>query len=126
MDPKGRWAGDVFGWGDNTSGLLALELDDFGASVLHPRAVEIARNYGVNLVVRSSWSDAPGTRLTSSTARAISQSGLELGSPVDGAEELNGQAVIALSHIPDQPGIAARVAACQRGPFGRRFRRGRY
>ena len=86
-----------------------LELASLGASVLHPRAVEIARNYGVNLVVRSSWSDAPGTRLTSSTARAISQSGLELGSPVDGAEELNGQAVIALSHIPDQPGIAARL-----------------
>ena len=86
-----------------------LELASLGASVLHPRAVEIARNYGVNLVVRSSWSDAPGTRLTSSTARAISKSGLELGSPVDGAEELNGQAVIALSHIPDQPGIAARL-----------------
>ena len=86
-----------------------LELASLGASVLHPRAVEIARNYGVNLVVRSSWSDAPGTRLTSRTARPISQSGLELGSPVDGAEEVNHQAVIALSHIPDQPGIAARL-----------------
>ena len=86
-----------------------LELASLGASVLHPRAVEIARNYGVNLVVRSSWSDAPGTRLTSRTARPISQSGLELGSPVDGAEEVNNQAVIALSHIPDQPGIAARL-----------------
>ena len=31
-----------------------LELASLGASVLHPRAVEIARNYGVNLVVRSS------------------------------------------------------------------------
>ena len=86
-----------------------LELASLGASVLHPRAVEIARNYGVNLVVRSSWSDAPGTRLTSRPARPISTNGLELGSPVDGMEEVDGQAVLALSHIPDQPGIAARL-----------------
>jgi len=86
-----------------------LELASLGASVLHPRAVEIARNYGVNLVVRSSWSDAPGTRITSRSARPISGSGLELGSPVDGMEEVDGQAVLALSHIPDQPGIAARL-----------------
>ncbi|WP_115025033.1 aspartate kinase [Synechococcus sp. UW69] len=86
-----------------------LELASLGASVLHPRAVEIARNYGVNLVVRSSWSNAPGTRLTSRPARPISTNGLELGSPVDGMEEVDGQAVLALSHIPDQPGIAARL-----------------
>ena len=86
-----------------------LELASLGASVLHPRAVEIARNYGVKLVVRSSWSDAPGTRITNRSARPISSSGLELGSPVDGMEEVSGQAVLALSHIPDQPGIAARL-----------------
>ena len=84
-----------------------LELASLGASVLHPRAVEIARNYGVNLVVRSSWSDAPGTRLTSRTARPIGHGGLELGSPVDGVEQMDGQAILALSHVPDQPGIAA-------------------
>ena len=32
-----------------------LELASLGASVLHPRAVEIARNYGVPMRVRSSW-----------------------------------------------------------------------
>ena len=86
-----------------------LELASLGASVLHPRAVEIARNYGVNLVVRSSWSDAAGTKLTSRTARPIGHSGLELGSPVDGVEQVDGQAILALSRIPDQPGIAARL-----------------
>jgi aspartate kinase len=86
-----------------------LELASLGASVLHPRAVEIARNYGVNLVVRSSWSDAAGTRLTSRTARPIGHGGLELGSPVDGVEQVDGQAILALSRIPDQPGIAARL-----------------
>ena len=86
-----------------------LELASLGASVLHPRAVEIARNYCVPLRVRSSWSDEPGTLLTSRCNRTIGQSGLELGSPVDGVEQMEGQAVLALSHIPDQPGIAARL-----------------
>ena len=86
-----------------------LELASLGASVLHPRAVEIARNYGVNLVVRSSWSDAAGTKLTSRTAGPIGHGGLELGSPVDGVEQMDGQAILALSRIPDQPGIAARL-----------------
>ena len=84
-----------------------LELASLGAAVLHPRAVEIARNYGVPLWVRSSWSDGPGTRLTSGPARAIGSEGLELGRPVDGAELQDGQAVLALAHVPDRPGVAA-------------------
>ena len=86
-----------------------LELASLGAAVLHPRAVEIARNYGVPLVVRSSWSDAPGTRLTSASGRPIGHEGLELGKPVDGAELQLDQAVLALSHVPDQPGVAAQL-----------------
>lgn len=86
-----------------------LELASLGAAVLHPRAVEIARNYGVPLVVRSSWTDEPGTRLFSSGGRRIGSEGLELGKPVDGAELLEHQAVLALAHVPDQPGIAARL-----------------
>lgn len=38
-----------------------LELANLGAGVLHPRAVECAKNYEVQLVVRSSFSDEPGT-----------------------------------------------------------------
>ena len=86
-----------------------LELASLGAAVLHPRAVEIARNYGVPLVVRSSWSEAPGTRLTSGSARPIGHGGLELGKPVDGAELEGQQAVIALAHVPDRPGVAAQL-----------------
>jgi aspartate kinase len=84
-----------------------LELASLGAAVLHPRAVEIARNYGVPLVVRSSWTDDPGTQLTSGTPRPIGHEGLELGRPVDGAELELHQAVLALAHMPDRPGIAA-------------------
>jgi aspartate kinase len=86
-----------------------LELASLGAAVLHPRAVEIARNYGVPLVVRSSWSAEPGTRLFSLGGRRIGSEGLELGKTVDGAELLQDQAVLALAHVPDQPGIAARL-----------------
>ncbi|MGY3717252.1 aspartate kinase [Sutcliffiella cohnii] len=38
-----------------------LELANLGAGVLHPRAVEFAKNYGVKLVVRSSMEDEDGT-----------------------------------------------------------------
>ncbi len=86
-----------------------LELASLGAAVLHPRAVEIARNYGVTLIVRSSWSDQEGTQLTSDASKIIKQEGLELGRPVDGVELVEGQAVLALSHIPDKPGIAAKL-----------------
>jgi len=86
-----------------------LELASRGAAVLHPRAVEIARNYGVPLVVRSSWSEHPGTRLTSGSRRPIGSEGLELGKPVDAAELEEGQTVLALSHVPDRPGVAARL-----------------
>ena len=87
-----------------------LELASLGAAVLHPRAVEIARNYGVPLRVRSSWSDEPGTLLTSTaTSRRGSGEGLELGKPVDGAELETDQAVLALAHVPDRPGVAAQL-----------------
>ncbi len=84
-----------------------LELASLGAAVLHPRAVEIARNYGVKVVVRSSWDNEPGTTLTSSERRSLGKEGLELSKPVNAIELLEKQAVIGLSHIPDQPGIAA-------------------
>ena len=84
-----------------------LELASLGAAVLHPRAVEIARNYGVQLVVRSSWDNQPGTTLTSNEKRSLGKEGLELSKAVSAIELVEKQSVIGLSHIPDQPGIAA-------------------
>ena len=86
-----------------------LELASLGAAVLHPRAVEIARNFGVTLVVKSSWDNLDGTTLTSTKKPDISQGGIEHRSPVDGLELLENQAVVALSNIPDRPGIAAEL-----------------
>ena len=48
-----------------------LELASLGAEVLHPRAVEIARNYGIKLVVRSSIENSNGTTLTSLEKRYL-------------------------------------------------------
>ncbi len=86
-----------------------LELASLGASVLHPRAVEIARNFGITLVVLSSWSDAPGTRVTSPSPKPRSLSGLEIAKAVDGVEIDTNQAKVALLRIPDRPGVAAKL-----------------
>ncbi|MGJ3249916.1 MAG: aspartate kinase [Elainellaceae cyanobacterium] len=86
-----------------------LELASLGAKVLHPRAVEIARNYGVTLVVRSSWTDDPGTRVVSPIPQPRSLEGLEIAQPVDGVEVDENQAKIALLRVPDRPGVAARL-----------------
>ena len=86
-----------------------LELASLGAAVLHPRAVEIARNYGIPLVVRSSWDNQPGTTLTSKEKRSLGKEGLELSKPVNSIELVEKQSVIGLSHIPDQPGTPANI-----------------
>jgi len=78
-----------------------LELASVGASVLHPRAVEIARNYGIKLCVKSSQSDSGGTPLK--------RGSLELTKTVNSLEVLENQAVFSLSNIPDRPGIAAQI-----------------
>jgi aspartate kinase len=84
-----------------------LELASLGAKVLHPRAVEIARNYGVPLVVRSSWTDDPGTLVTSPAPQPRSLEGLEIARPVDAVEFDTDQAKVALLRVPDRPGVAA-------------------
>lgn len=86
-----------------------LELASLGAKVLHPRAVEIARNYGVALVVLSSWTDDPGTKVVSPVPVQRSLVGLEITKAVDGLELDREQGKLALLHIPDRPGVAAKV-----------------
>lgn len=86
-----------------------LELASLGAKVLHPRAVEIARNYGVRLVVRSSWTDDPGTIVDSATPKPRSLVNLEIARPVDDIEFDTNQAKISLLRVPDKPGVAAQL-----------------
>ncbi|MEG4803675.1 aspartate kinase [Microcoleus sp. ARI1-B5] len=86
-----------------------LELASLGAKVLHPRAVEIAKNYGVPLVVLSSWSDAPGTLVVSPPPQPRPLEGLELAKAVDAVEFDLDQAGVSLLRLPDRPGVAARL-----------------
>ncbi|PZO22515.1 MAG: aspartate kinase [Leptolyngbya foveolarum] len=86
-----------------------LELASLGASVLHPRAVEIARNYGITLVVRSSWTNQPGTKVIAPIPQPRPLEGLEIANPVDAIEFDTNQAKVALLRVPDRPGVAAQV-----------------
>ncbi len=86
-----------------------LELASLGAKVLHPRAVEIARNYGVQLVVRSSWTNHPGTVVNSPEPKPRSLVNLEIARPVDNVEFDTNQAKVSLLRVPDKPGVAARL-----------------
>nr|WP_293022665.1 MULTISPECIES: aspartate kinase [unclassified Moorena] len=84
-----------------------LELASLGAKVLHPRAVEIARNYGVPLVVRSSWNNAPGTRIISPMPKPRSLKGLEINKAVYGVELETNQVKVARWQGRDRLGVAA-------------------
>lgn len=86
-----------------------LELASLGAKVLHPRAVEIARNYGVPLVVRSSWTDEPGTWVISPAPRPRALVNLEIARSVDDIEFDTNQAKVSMLRVPDKPGVAARL-----------------
>ncbi len=78
-----------------------LELAKLGAKVLHPRAVEIARNYEVPLVVKSSFNESEGTKVMEvvNMERAI----------VRGITLDNDIAKISILEVPDRPGIAYNI-----------------
>jgi aspartate kinase len=86
-----------------------LELASLGAKVLHPRAVEIARNFGVPLVVKSSWTEDPGTWVISPPPQERSLVNLEIARPVDDVYFDTDQAKVALLRVPDKPGVAAKL-----------------
>ncbi|NJK60205.1 MAG: aspartate kinase [Oscillatoriales cyanobacterium SM2_1_8] len=86
-----------------------LELASQGAKVLHPRAVEIARNFGVDLVVRSSWSADPGTLVVSPPHCQGNPKALEVHNFVEGVTLDTRHIKIGLLEVPDRPGIAAQL-----------------
>ena len=78
-----------------------LELATLGAKVLHNRSVEMAKKYGVQLVVRSSLTQAEGT-----VVKEVSkmESMLVTGVAVD-----KNTARIAIIGLQNQPGIAFKI-----------------
>ncbi|MFN5856105.1 MAG: aspartate kinase [Pseudanabaenaceae cyanobacterium] len=86
-----------------------LELASLGAKVLHPRSVEIARNFGVKMCVRSSWLDDPGTLVLSPRLCQGDRRALEVNRFVEATALDTDQVKIALLQVPDRPGIAAHL-----------------
>ncbi|MCI8873476.1 MAG: aspartate kinase [Lachnospiraceae bacterium] len=78
-----------------------LELATLGAKVLHNRSVEMAKKYGVQLVVRSSLNNAQGTIVKEETDM---ESMLVSGVAVD-----KNTARIAVLGVKDVPGIAFKI-----------------
>ncbi len=78
-----------------------LELAKLGAKVLHPRAVEIARNFGVHLVVRSSLNKGQGTQVKEEVSME--------GAVVRGITLDSDIAKISVLEVPDRPGTAYSV-----------------
>lgn len=79
-----------------------LELANLGAAVLHPRAVEYAKHYRVNLVVRSSFTEHEGTLVKEEAA-------MEKGIVVRGIAYDKNVARISIMGVADVPGILAKV-----------------
>ncbi len=79
-----------------------LEMSASGAGVLQLRSVEYARNHGVRIHCRSSFSDEPGTVVVSEEET--------LEQPlVTAVTHSTAETRITLLGVPDEPGIAGRI-----------------
>ncbi len=79
-----------------------LELSASGARVLMLRSVEYARNHGVKLHVRSSFTGEDGTWI-------VKEEDVLEQAIVSGIAHDTGEAKVTILGVPDQPGVAARV-----------------
>ena len=79
-----------------------LEMASLGAKVLQTRSVAMAMRHNVNLQVRSSFSDAPGTFV-------VDEDSIVEQEKISGIAHSPDEAKITIQGLPDQPGIAASV-----------------
>jgi aspartate kinase len=79
-----------------------LEMASAGAKVLHPRSVELAKKYGVPVYVKSSFNDEEGTLVTKEDKDMEKE-------VVSGVTYDRDQAKVTVIHVPDRPGVAARL-----------------
>jgi aspartate kinase len=88
-----------------------LELASLGAGVMHSRAIEFGKKFGVPIHVRSSFTDRPGTMIVAQPESP--------GQPVSGAALVKNESLVTVQGVPDRPGtsytifskIAARAVA---------------
>lgn len=79
-----------------------MELASLGAQVLHNRSVEMAKRYGVDLEVLSSYVRTPGTKVKE-VVKNVEQM------KISGIAKDNNVARIAVVGVADQPGIAFKL-----------------
>ncbi|NOY80146.1 MAG: aspartate kinase [Kiritimatiellaeota bacterium] len=79
-----------------------LELASLGAKVMQARSIEFAKKFGVDLEVRSSLNDRPGTLITKETKDMEDV-------VIRGVSADRTEAKLTVTHIPDRPGRAARL-----------------
>lgn len=79
-----------------------MELASLGAQVLHNRSVEMAKRYGVDLEVLSSYERKPGTKVKE-VVKNVEQM------KISGIAKDTNVARIAVVGVPDEPGIAFKV-----------------
>lgn len=79
-----------------------LEMARAGAKVLHPRSVELAKKYNVPVYVKSSFKDEGGTLVTKEEKEMEKE-------VISGVTYDRDQAKITVVHVPDRPGVAARL-----------------
>ena len=81
-----------------------LEMARAGAKVLQPRSVELAKKYNVPVYVKSSFTDEGGTLVTREEKDMDMEKEVVAGVTYD-----RDQAKITVIHVPDRPGVAARL-----------------
>ena len=79
-----------------------LEMASSGAKVLQTRSVAMAMRHNVNLQVRSSFSDAPGTFV-------VNEDSIMEQETISGITYSQDEAKITIVGLPDRPGVAAAV-----------------
>ncbi|MCA9084629.1 MAG: aspartate kinase, partial [Planctomycetaceae bacterium] len=78
-----------------------LEMASLGAGVMHSRSIEFAKKYRVNLLVKPSYSDGPGTLISPHPADPAPM--------VTGVAFVRNEARVSLIGVPDQPGILSQI-----------------
>ena len=79
-----------------------LEMASLGSKVLQPRSVEVAMNYRVPVVVRSTFEDIPGTLVTDEEDDMEQQR-------VTGLAYSRDEARITLVNVENKPGVSAAI-----------------
>jgi aspartate kinase len=85
-----------------------LEMAATGGRVLALRSVEFARNHGVKVHVRSSFTWAPGTWVTEEDASMDATESMEQ-AIISGVTHDISEAKVTIEQVPDRPGIAATI-----------------